>query len=70
MGSVFTDDDLESAYQDFLNNKTSIHNSRIRPDGVSLWDALSESQENLFNSPDGAVLDSLAKDIFKDNSKV
>jgi hypothetical protein len=61
----FTDEDFDKVYQDFLAGKTIVRNERIRPDDVSLWDVLAGAQNEFFSSPEGAVIDELAKDVFK-----
>jgi hypothetical protein len=61
----FTDAEFEEIYQEFIDNKSSIHNTRVRPDNESLWDTLASAQDDFFKSPEGAVIDSLVKDTLK-----
>jgi hypothetical protein len=66
MEARFTDAEFEKAYQDFLTNKATIHNTRARPDDESIWDALAEAQDSFFASPEGAVVDEFVSTTLKE----
>jgi len=60
------DDEFEEAYRDFLANKAAIHNTRVRPEGESLWDTLAAAQDSFFASPEGAVVDEFVRATLKE----
>jgi hypothetical protein len=65
MEAGFTDAEFEKAYQDFLNNKAIIHNTRARSDGESIWDTLTAAQGSFFASPEGAIVDDFVSTTLK-----
>jgi hypothetical protein len=70
MNENFTKEEFNEVYQKFLDNKASVKNARSRPDNESLWDVLTTTQDDFFKSPEGAIIDELAKDILKSAVKV
>jgi hypothetical protein len=61
MNNKFTDEEFDKIYEKFVTNEAKIGNCRFRPENVSLWDVLAESQDEFFASPEGAVIDGLVK---------
>jgi hypothetical protein len=46
----------EKAYQEYLKNREYPSNTRVRPEGVSLLDVLTEEQERMSKTEEGKRL--------------
>ncbi|MDR2481143.1 MAG: hypothetical protein LBD07_02485 [Spirochaetaceae bacterium] len=43
----------QTAFKDYLENKDTFSNERIRPDGVSFWDAMLSKEADFTKTPAG-----------------
>jgi hypothetical protein len=53
----------EESYRDFLNQKYSVNNTRIRPDNESIWDALLSEQADFTKTADGKHILEVIKNL-------
>jgi hypothetical protein len=51
----------QSAYDDFLRQKSTVVNTRIRPDDMSIWDAMLTQDADLATLPNGGEIISAIK---------
>ena len=49
------------AYRDYVQHKDIFHNERIRPDGLSFWDAMLSEEADFTKTPAGKqILETIA----------
>jgi hypothetical protein len=58
----------QSAYDDFLRQKSTVINARIRPDDMSIWDAMLTKDAGLTTLPNGQEIVSAMKNAGMSNA--
>jgi len=51
------------AWQNYLNNRDTVSNERLRPDNVSFWDAILSEEADFTRTPEGKRVAELIRDL-------
>jgi len=53
----------QQAWQNYLDNKETVNNERLRPDNMSFWDAILSEEADFTKTPEGKKIAELIKDL-------
>jgi len=51
------------AWQNYLDNRETVSNERLRPDNVSFWDAMLSEEADFTRTPEGKRIAQLIRDL-------
>jgi len=53
----------QQAWQNYIENKETINNERLRPDNMSFWDVILSEEADFTRTPEGKKIAELIKDL-------